>query len=193
MKMKITTRAFVAAALALAASPLTNMAMAGPGHDDAVNERVHTMQEMMREHQGHNHEDHFEAMENVSPEHMRRDMMAMMELGLALPPMDSERGREVFPEKGCVACHAVNGVGGEMGPSFDAAEMPSAMNSFEFAARMWRGAPAMIALQEDLFGEPISLNGQELADIIAFVHDEEEQAKLTARQIPEEFRKLLGY
>ena len=34
------------------------------------------------------------------------------------------------------------------------------MNSFEFVARMWRGARAMTELQEELLGEVISLDGQ---------------------------------
>ena len=53
------------------------------------------------------------------------------------------------------------------------------MNAFEFTARMWRGAEAMTALQEDMLGEVISLDGQNLADLVAFAHDAVEQAKLT--------------
>ena len=193
MIMTTTTRALAAATLAFAAIPFSQPAIAGAGHDDAVDERMQTMEGMMREHEGHEHEEKFEAMKNVSPEHMRRDMQAMMELGLALPPMDSKRGGQLFLDKGCVACHSVNGVGGGMGPSFDADRMPQPMNAFEFAARMWRGAPAMIELQEQLFGEPVALSGQELADIISFVHDEEEQSKLSADQVPEEYRELIGY
>lgn len=193
MTMKTTTLALAAATLALAAIPLSLPAIAGAGHDDAVDAKMHKMQEMMQEHQGHEHEETFEAMKEVSPEHMRQDMMAMMQLGLVLPPMDSGRGKELFLEKGCVACHAVNGVGGEMGPSFDAANMPKPMNAFEFAARMWRGAPVMIELQEQLFGSSISLNGQELADIIAFAHDGKEQSQFSINEVPEEYRKLIGY
>jgi hypothetical protein len=86
----------------------------------------------------------------------------------------------------------VNGVGGDLGPSLDAAEMPRPMNAFDFTARMWRGAQAMTALQEDLLGEVISLDGQDLADLVAFAHDAEEQAKLTADQITERFHGIIG-
>jgi mono/diheme cytochrome c family protein len=106
--------------------------------------------------------------------------------------MDSGRGRVLFLEKGCVACHAVNGVGGDVGPTLDAADLPEPMNVFEFAARMWRGAAAMTAMQEAQFGEVVALDGQELADIIAFAHDETEQSKLTAEQIPERYRDALA-
>ncbi len=41
----------------------------------------------------------------------------------------------------------------------------------------------MIALQEQELGYQIQLRGDEIADIIAFIHDPEEQAKFT----PESF------
>jgi mono/diheme cytochrome c family protein len=107
-----------------------------------------------------------------------------------MPPMDSHRGREIFLNKGCVVCHAVNGVGGEVGPSFDAADMPRSMNAFEFAARMWRSAPAMALMLEEELGGFIDLTGEELADLIAFVHDANEQQELTADQIPDRFHSM---
>ena len=105
--------------------------------------------------------------------------------------MDPEHGRELFMEKGCVACHQVNGVGGDLGPTLNAADMPKPMNAFEFAARMWRGAPAMTELQRQMLGDVITLNGQELADIIAFAHDEEAQAKLEKSDIPQEYQEFI--
>lgn len=70
--------------------------------------------------------------------------------------------------------------------------MPSPMNAFEFAARMWRGAPAMVQLQEDVLGDVITLTGQDLADMVAFAHDEAEQQNLSSDQIPQKFRDLIG-
>ena len=120
-------------------------------------------------------------------------MMAFItDVGIALPPMNPVSGRSLFMEKGCVACHSVNGVGGDVGPALDAAGMPKPMNAFEFAARMWRGAGAMIAMQEDeQFGGQIELSGQDLADLVAFAHDENEQSYLSAEQIPEKFRAMI--
>ncbi|HSG94266.1 MAG TPA: c-type cytochrome [Afifellaceae bacterium] len=181
-------RALAASIFALAAIPLAPIAVADAGHGADADGQMDQMQRMMERHMGHEHEETFEAMKRVPPEQMRMIMRGMAELGLGLPPMDSENGRQLFLAKGCVACHSVNGVGGEMGPAFDAAKMPEPMNSFEFAARMWRGAPAMIELQEQLFGKPVELTGRELADIIAFAHDKEEQLRLSADQIPEQFR-----
>ena len=111
--------------------------------------------------------------------------------GLTMPEMDAERGRKLFASKGCVVCHSVNGVGGEHAPPLDAATMSLPMNPFEFAARMWRGAEAMVALQRDELGEPITLTGQELADIIAFVHDEEEQKQFSEADIPHHMEDMM--
>ena len=157
-----------------------------------VDEGTTDLDEMRELHGGHEHGHDFEAMEEMSPETRARVMALMHEIGVAMPPLDAERGRRVFIEKGCVACHAVNGVGGDLGPPLDAAEMPRPMNAFEFAARMWRGAEAMMALQADMLGEVIALDGQDLADLVAFAHDAEEQARLTKDQIPERFHSLIG-
>ncbi len=189
------------AAGALLALGLTGIALAGAGHGSTEAEEGHTeaagmmpgsLDEAREMHKAHEHGHDFEAMEEMSATQSIRVMALMSDIGIVMPPMDAERGREVFVQKGCVACHSVNGVGGDLGPALNAADMPSPMNSFEFAARMWRGAGAMIALQEDLLGEAISLDGQDLADLVAFAHDAEEQAKLTEDQIPERFHSLIG-
>jgi len=166
-------------------------AAAGGDHKGGHMAIPQSAEEMREMHRGHEHQHDFEAMEEMSPEQRARIMALMHEIGVAMPPMDPQRGRHVFVEKGCVACHSVNGVGGDLGPSLNAADMPSPMNSFEFAARMWRGAQAMTALQQDLLGEVISLDGQDLADLVAFAHDAEEQRKLTMDQVPERFHSLI--
>lgn len=111
---------------------------------------------------------------------------------LAVPQMDPARGRVLFVEKKCVVCHSVNGVGGQDAPSFDASDMPALMNPFEFTARMWRGAEAMVMLQQEELGGQIELTGQELADIIAFVHSHEEQAKFSQDDIPPQIEQLMA-
>ena len=164
---------------------------ADPGHTQAAPSQQEMLEEMKKMHGEHRHEHDFEAMEEVSAADMGRMMSAMRDIGLALPPMNSHRGRELFIQKGCVICHSINDVGGAIGPSLNAADMPEPMNAFEFAARMWRGAPAMAQMQQDLLGEFISLSGQDLADLVAFAHDETEQRKLKTEQIPKPYRALI--
>ncbi len=91
--------------------------------------------------------------------------------------MDPMRGRQLFVSKGCISCHSINGVGGHGGATnLDANTLDPIMNPFDFAAKMWSAAPAMIlAQEEELEDGQIQLTGDELADIIAFVHSEEAQ------------------
>ena len=133
------------------------------------------------------------------------DMMKMMQeqmkelLGesrgprLIMPIMNSTRGRQLFASKGCVTCHSINGIGAEEAPSLDAHSMMPFMNPFDFAARMWRGAATMIELQEEAFGYQIEFTGNELADIIAFVHDDEEQHKFSESDIPADIVPLMNH
>lgn len=155
------------------------------GHDEPL--------EAMREmHSSHAHEHDFGVMDEMNDEQRERLNSFMTSVGLVMPPMSSHRGREVFLEKGCVVCHSINGVGGKVGPNLDAADMPSPMNAFEFAARMWRGAPAMVLMQQDQLGEFVNLTGEELADLVAFVHDAEEQEELSINQVPEKFLEMIN-
>ena len=113
--------------------------------------------------------------------------------GLMMPIMNPARGRKLFASKGCVACHAVNGVGGTVAPPFDASTAPTLVNPFSFAARMWRGAETMIALQQEGFDEQINLTGQELADIIGFVHNVDEQKRFSNADVPHDVLELIEH
>ncbi len=175
----------------LTVSVSSESARSDDGHLHGSTEQHKMLEQMKKMHGEHQHGHDFGAMDDVSAEDMGRVMALMMDIGLALPPMDSHRGRKLFLDKGCVVCHSVNGVGGVVGPSLNAADMPHPMNAFEFAARMWRGAPAMIQMQQDLLGEVISLSGQDLADLVAFAHDEAEQSELETEQIPMRYRALI--
>jgi mono/diheme cytochrome c family protein len=111
--------------------------------------------------------------------------------GYYLPFSSSEQGRELFVNKGCVVCHAVNGIGGEIAPALDAGPSDVQIDAFDFAARMWRGAGAMIAFQNLEFGFQIDMNGEELAHIARFLHDREAQQSFGEDDIPENIRQLM--
>ncbi len=112
---------------------------------------------------------------------------------LIMPIMSPERGKKLFVDKGCIACHAVNGVGGHDAPPMDDHVKREYMNPFDFAARMWNHAPAMIAAQEDALGDQIHFTGQELADITAFVHDDGAQHGFTEKDLTPKARKMMRH
>lgn len=102
--------------------------------------------------------------------------------------LDSAKGRDLFVSKGCVVCHAVNGVGGKAAPVLDAEIGAPAVDPLDFAARMWLGAPAMIELQSLELGYTIHLTADDLANLAAFAGDVDEQKKLSIEEVPEMVR-----
>lgn len=105
--------------------------------------------------------------------------------------MDARRGRVLFVTKSCVICHQVNGVGGAAAPALDIdpaqiGDDGQAINTdpLDFAARIWRGAPAMSALQAVELGYQIELSAQDIADLAAFAASADEQALLTREALP---------
>ena len=108
---------------------------------------------------------------------------------------DAARGRTLFVSKGCVVCHAINEVGGTSAPPLDPEAAPGDVDGLDFVARMWRGAEAMIFMQQQELGVQIDFTGQELADIIAFVHDPKERRKFSEQALaqgdPEAGREIV--
>lgn len=118
-------------------------------------------------------------------------LLSPMAPGVKFPLASAKRGRSLFARKGCVVCHAVNGVGGGSAPNLDVASGFPYASPFDFAARMWRGAKSMIALQEADLGYVIDLTGNELADISAFSQDPAEQKRFSEDGIPAEIKRLM--
>jgi mono/diheme cytochrome c family protein len=82
-------------------------------------------------------------------------------------PGTPDRGRVLFAEKKCAACHAVGGVGAKVGPDLGRAGHHISLTAF--AARMWNHAPAMLAKMKELNIDAPTLSGQEMADIVAYL------------------------
>jgi mono/diheme cytochrome c family protein len=109
----------------------------------------------------------------------------------ALVAGDAALGRALFVQKGCVICHSVNGVGGKAAPPLDAADDFVQPDALEFAARMWRGAPAMVEFQSLELGYVIDLSGEDIAHLAAFAASRAEQKQLLDSAIPEPMRNSL--
>lgn len=97
---------------------------------------------------------------------------------------DAATGRALFVQKGCVLCHAINGVGGKAAPALDAADDFVKPDPLEFAARMWRGAPAMVEFQSVELGYVIDLSADDIANIATFAASRAEQKLLKDEDIP---------
>ncbi|MFT5540690.1 MAG: mono/diheme cytochrome c family protein [Alphaproteobacteria bacterium] len=111
---------------------------------------------------------------------------------LVFPNMSPARGRVYFATRACVVCHSVNNVGGNLAASFDYDTNDKTIDVMSFVTRMWRGAQPMIALQNTLFGEPLDLAPDELADIIAFLHSAEEKNKFSEKDLPKFIRDFMA-
>ncbi len=112
---------------------------------------------------------------------------------LMMPNMDPENGMTLFVTKGCVACHAINGIGGHDVPAMDSHIMGQTMNPFDFAAKMWNHAEGKITAQIEGLGEQILLSGQELADIVAFAHHDDVQHHFTEADLTPQALKMMSH
>jgi mono/diheme cytochrome c family protein len=83
-------------------------------------------------------------------------------------PQDPLAGSQVFGRKGCSKCHAVNGVGGQIGA--DLARLPRARTFYDFAAAMWNHIPRMADQMQQLDIPRPHLSPQETGNLIAFLY-----------------------
>jgi mono/diheme cytochrome c family protein len=103
-------------------------------------------------------------------------------------PGDPDRGDRLFGEKRCVACHAVRGKGGEIGPSLD--KLSNVSSSILMAQAMWNHGPRMQAKMEALgVPRPVFREG-EMADVLAFIRREGGRKALPSRaDVPGDLRE----
>lgn len=106
-------------------------------------------------------------------------------LQLTIPIIDPKRGRELFVTRGCVLCHAINNTGGRGGPPLDRIGDGKGADILDFTARMWRGAYAMIELQNMELGYQLDFSGEELGHIIAFLYDKSERSRFSGSDVPD--------
>jgi len=90
--------------------------------------------------------------------------MAQSPVSVAQNPL---AGSRVFGAKGCVKCHAVDGVGGTLGP--DLGRNPLYRSFFDFAAAMWNHLPTMAERMRQLEISRPHLDPWETGDLMAFL------------------------
>ena len=87
-----------------------------------------------------------------------------------LRPADPQAGRQLFQQKGCVACHGAGGAGGGRAPVLSARALPRTLG--QFAGLMWNHAPSMWAsMQAQQVPRP-QFSNKEMADLIAYLFAE---------------------
>ncbi len=84
------------------------------------------------------------------------------------PAPDPVEGSRLFVGKGCVACHAVDGEGGKIGP--DLGRISSGRTLLGMAAVMWNHSPRMTErIKEAKVARP-KLTPEEMANLFAFLN-----------------------
>jgi len=84
------------------------------------------------------------------------------------PTQDPLAGSRVFGTKGCVKCHAVNGVGGNVGP--DLGRIPRPRSFYDLTAAMWNHLPKMAERMRELGIARPQLDARETGDLIGFLY-----------------------
>lgn len=85
-----------------------------------------------------------------------------------LLPADPERGWKVFRAKSCIVCHSVRGKGGHVGPELGPNhQLP--LTVVQFSGLMWNHSPEMWRAPEAQSIARPSFQGQEIADLVAFL------------------------
>jgi mono/diheme cytochrome c family protein len=87
---------------------------------------------------------------------------------VSAPPQDPLAGSRVFGARGCVKCHAVNGIGGRIGPDLGRIARPRSF--YDLATAMWNHLPRMADRMQQIGITRPHLDVGEAADLIGFLY-----------------------
>lgn len=90
------------------------------------------------------------------------------EAGSAILPGNPLEGSQLFSEKGCLRCHAINGVGGVGGPDLGQGILKRSL--LDIAGVMWNHSPGMAhVIEERHVARPV-FKAPEMASLLSFLY-----------------------
>ena len=92
----------------------------------------------------------------------------LAETEIRMSPGNPSKGKLVFKKKGCISCHIVED--NEKKPGPDLTELNLNKSVTEIAAQMWNHSPTMIEYMKEKAIEYPDFEGNEMADLIAYLY-----------------------
>ncbi len=83
------------------------------------------------------------------------------------PVQNALAGSRLFGTKGCVRCHSIRGLGGDIGPDLGASS--SRRSFYDLATAMWNHLPSMVGRMRELDMRPPHLDPWEAENLVAFL------------------------
>jgi len=90
------------------------------------------------------------------------------EAGSAILPGNPLEGSQLFTEKGCLRCHAINGVGGVGGPDLGQGILKRSL--LDIAGVMWNHSPGMAHVIEERHAARPVFKAPEMASLLSFLY-----------------------
>ncbi|MFI5365107.1 MAG: c-type cytochrome [Candidatus Binatia bacterium] len=110
----------------------------------------------------------------LSSDDMRKLAAYLFYLNFLDEPGDVGRGRALFEERSCTRCHQLGGHGGTAGPRLD--ELKPYASSLFLAQALWNHGIEMSGKMKELQLDRPRLEGNDVADIVAFMRADAQPA-----------------
>ena len=97
-----------------------------------------------------------------------RALVEAADAGSAILPGNPLEGSQLFTDKGCLRCHAINGVGGAGGPDLGQGILKRSL--LDIAGVMWNHSPGMAHVIEERHGARPLFKAPEMASLLSFLY-----------------------
>lgn len=97
-----------------------------------------------------------------------RALVEAADAGSAILPGNPLEGSQLFTDKGCLRCHAINGVGGVGGPDLGQGILKRSL--LDIAGVMWNHSPGMAHVIEERHAARPLFKAPEMASLLSFLY-----------------------